>query len=74
MLKRMTVKKISIATILLFICFLFVLFPKEDKVINLDGKEIIEYSSNSLEHEIFMVNKDNPNHIFDELKYWDKDL
>ena len=59
MLKRMTVKKISIATILLFICFLFVLFPKEDKVINLDGKEIIEYSSNSLEHEIFMVNKDN---------------
>ena len=59
MLKRMTVKKISIATILLFICFLFVLFPKEDKVINLDGKEIIEYSSNNLEHEIFMVNKDN---------------
>ena len=44
MLKRMTIKKISIATILLFICFLFVLFPKEDKVINLDGKEIIEYS------------------------------
>ena len=22
----------------------------------------------------FMVNKDNPNHSFDELKYWDKDL
>ena len=59
MLKRITVKKISIATILLFICFLFVLFPREDKVVNLDGKEIIEYSSNSLEHEIFMVNKDN---------------
>lgn len=59
MLKRITVKKISIATILLFICFLFVLFPKEDKVVNLDGKEIIEYTSNSLEHEIFMVNKDN---------------
>lgn len=59
MLKRITVKKISIATILLFICFLFVLFPKEDKVVNLDGKEIIEYTTNSLEHEIFMVNKDN---------------
>lgn len=59
MLKRITVKKISIATILLFICFLFVLFPREDKVVNLDGKEIIEYSSNSLDHEIFMVNKDN---------------
>lgn len=59
MLKDMTLKKVALATILLFICFLFVIFPKEENTINLEGKESIEYTNNYTTHEIFMVNKDN---------------
>jgi len=54
----MTIKKISIATILLFICLLFVLFPKNEDSINFKG-EIIEYTSDNVTHEIYLVNKDN---------------
>lgn len=59
MLKNMTLKKVALATTLLFICFLFVIFPKEEDTINLNGKESIEYTNNYTTHEIFMVNKDN---------------
>jgi len=59
MLKNMTVKRISLATILLLICSLFVLFPAEEEKINLEGKESIEYVNNSFTHEIYLVNKDN---------------
>lgn len=55
----MTLKKVALATTLLFICFLFVIFPKEEDTINLNGKESIEYTNNYTTHEIFMVNKDN---------------
>lgn len=58
MIKDITIKKISIGTILLILCFLFVLFPKNDNTIKLKG-EVIEYTSNNIEHEIYMVNKDN---------------
>ena len=58
MLKNMTIKKISIASILLFLCLLLVLFPKKEDKINLKG-EVIEYTSNNNFHEIYMVNKDN---------------
>ena len=60
MIKNMTIRKISTASILLFICFLFMLFPVEENVINLEGKESIEYINNETDtHEIYMVNKDN---------------
>ena len=59
MIKKMTIKKISIATILLFLCLLFVIFPKEDDVLNLDDKSSIEYTSDNFLHKIYMVNKDN---------------
>lgn len=59
MLKNMTLRKIALATMLLFICFLFVLFPSNEESINLDGKESIEYTNYHTTHEIFMVNKDN---------------
>ncbi len=60
MIKNMTIRKISTASILLFICFLFMLFPVEENVINLEGKESIEYINNENDtHEIYMVNKDN---------------
>lgn len=60
MLKSMTIRKISIATILLFICFLFVIFPKDKELsVNIDGKEQIEYVSDVLTHEIYMVNANN---------------
>lgn len=59
MLKKMTIRKVALATMLLFICFLFVLFPTNEDKINLDGKESIEYTNNYATHEIFMVNKDN---------------
>lgn len=58
MIKDITIKKISIGTILLILCFLFVIFPKNDNTIKLKG-EVIEYTSNNIEHEIYMVNKDN---------------
>ena len=58
MLKNMTIRRISIASILLFLCLLLVLFPKNDNVINIKG-ESIEYTSNNTYHEIYMVNKDN---------------
>lgn len=59
MLKNMTLRKVALATMLLFICFLFVLFPSNEESINLDGKESIEYTNYHTTHEIFMVNKDN---------------
>lgn len=59
MLKNMTIKRISLATILLFICALFLLFPESEKEIDLTGKEIIEYVERAKLHEIYMVNKDN---------------
>lgn len=59
MLKNMTLKRVALATMLLFICFLFVLFPQNEDVINLEGKESIEYTNYHTTHEIFMVNKDN---------------
>ena len=59
MLKNMTLRKIALATMLLFICFLFVLFPNNEESINLEGKESIEYTNYHTTHEIFMVNKDN---------------
>ena len=59
MIKNMTLKKVALATMLLFICFLFVLFPKDEEMINLEGKENIEYTNYHTTHEIFMVNKDN---------------
>jgi len=59
MLKNMTLRKVALATMLLFICFLFVLFPNSEDTINLKGKESIEYTNYHTTHEIFMVNKDN---------------
>ena len=58
MLKNMTIRRISTASILLLICLLFVLFPKDKDVINIKG-EIIEYTSNNKTLGIYMVNKDN---------------
>lgn len=59
MLKNMTIKRISLATILLFVCALFLLFPESEKQIDLTGKEIVEYVNNGELHEIYLVNKDN---------------
>ena len=42
MLKNITLRKIALATMLLFICFLFVLFPNNEDSIKLDGKESID--------------------------------
>lgn len=58
-LRNITLKRVALATMLLFICFLFVLFPQNENEINLEGKESIEYTNNHTTHEIFMVNKDN---------------
>ena len=59
MLKNMTLRRVALTSMLLFISFLFVLFPNSEESINLDGKEEIEYSNYHTTHEIFMVNKDN---------------
>jgi germination protein M len=60
MLKNMTIKRISLATILLLICSLFVIFPGEKEYkIDLTDKESIEYSEVGKTHEIYLVNKDN---------------
>ena len=58
MLKNITKRRLAVATILLFICFLFVLFPKNEPKISLKG-ENIEYVDTNIKHEIYMVNKDN---------------
>ena len=58
MLKNMTIRRISTASILLLVCLLFVLFPKDDNVIDIKG-ESIEYTSNNKTLGIYMVNKDN---------------
>lgn len=58
MLKNMTLRRVALATMLLFICFLFVLFPQSEDKISLKG-ENIEYTNYHTTHEIFMVNKDN---------------
>ncbi len=58
MLKNITMKRLAIATILLFVCFLFVLFPNSEDAINIKG-ESVEYTNSNPTHEIFMVNKDN---------------
>ena len=55
MLKNITLRKIALATMLLFICFLFVLFPNNEDSIKLEGKESIEYTNYHKTHEIFMV-------------------
>lgn len=60
MLKNMTIKRISLASILLFICALFLLFPSTEKEKDLNIKEDIEYVDNNVKtHEIYLVNKDN---------------
>lgn len=60
MLKNMTIKKVSLATILLLICALFVLFPRENEYkLDLNGKTSIEYVNYDETHEIYLVNKDN---------------
>lgn len=60
MLKNMTIKRISLASILLFICALFLLFPSTEKEKGLNIKENIEYVDNNVKtHEIYLVNKDN---------------
>ena len=60
MLKNMTIKKVSLATILLLICALFVLFPRENEYkLDLNGKTSVEYVNNDETHEIYLVNKDN---------------
>lgn len=59
MLKKMTIKRISLATILLLICSLFLLFPESESKVDLTGKESIEYVNSSETHEIYLVNKDN---------------
>lgn len=60
MLKNMTIKRISLASILLFICALFLLFPSTEKEKGLNIKEDIEYVDNNVKtHEIYLVNKDN---------------
>ena len=47
MLKNMTIKKVSLATILLLICALFVLFPRENEYkLDLNGKTSVEYVNN----------------------------
>ena len=56
----MTIKRISLASILLFICALFLLFPSTEKEKGLNIKEDIEYVDNNVKtHEIYLVNKDN---------------
>ena len=53
MLKNMTIKRISLASILLFICALFLLFPSTEKEKGLNIKEDIEYVDNNVKtHEI----------------------
>lgn len=60
MLKSLTIKRISLTTILLLVCSLFLLFPSDsNEVIDLEGKESIEYISSDETHEIYLVNKDN---------------
>ena len=60
MLKNMTIKKVSLATILLLICALFVLFPRENEYkLDLNEKTSVEYVNNDETHEIYLVNKDN---------------
>lgn len=60
MLKNMTIKRISLASILLFICALFLLFPSTEKEKGLNIKKDIEYVDNNVKtHEIYLVNKDN---------------
>ena len=44
MLKNMTLRRVALATMLLFICFLFVLFPQNEDKISLKG-ESIEYTN-----------------------------
>lgn len=59
MLKNMTIRKISLTTILLLVCALFTLYPDSTNKVNLNGKESIEYVSEVLTHEVYLVNKDN---------------
>ena len=60
MLKNMTIKRVSLATILLFICALFALFPSSKNYkVDLTNKESIEYTNDNSTHEIYLINKDN---------------
>ena len=58
MLKKLTMKKISYGVILLFLTFLFVMFPKSEETIKFKGESVEYVNSNNI-HEIYMVNKDN---------------
>lgn len=59
MLKKMTMKRISLATILLLVCTLFLLFPTNESKVDLTGRESIEYVNSNETHEIYLVNKEN---------------
>lgn len=60
MLKNFTIKKIALTSVLLFILFLFSIFPNKDKNIDLTNKYSVEYTNtnNSLS-EIFLIDKNN---------------
>ncbi len=58
MLKKFTIRKFSYALILLFLTFLFVIFPKKEETITPKGKSV-EYISDNTTHGIYMVSKDN---------------
>ena len=57
MIKNMTMRKVSIALILIFICFLFVIFPKEDPTLKLDDN-VWSVSGDAVE-KLFKMTKFN---------------
>lgn len=60
MLKEITIKRITLTSILLLILVLFTIFPKQSEYkLDLTNKQTIEYVNNNTMHEIFLIDKNN---------------
>ncbi len=60
MIKKLTMRRITLASILLFILVLFTIFPKQPEYkLDLQNNQTVEYVSKNATHEIYLIDKDN---------------
>jgi germination protein M len=60
MLKKITIRKITLTSMLVLLLALLTLFPGDsERKLDLRNKQVIEYTNNNTMHEIFLVDKDN---------------
>jgi germination protein M len=60
MLKKITIRKITLTSMLVLLLALLTLFPEDsERKLDLSNKQAVEYTNSNTMHEIFLVDKDN---------------